>query len=115
MPFYLITGQNRSRFHQCIADDIDGEFLVELDIAGGVLGALVAVVFHAQREDRRVGRQCIEEAERRGVDSALHPGARRPRSSRPSALAPPRVAALYRSSVLVKAGTKPTATATMND
>ena len=58
-------------FHQGIADDIDGEFLIQLDVARGVLRALVAIIFHTQGKDRRVGGQCVEKAEGRGVDAAL--------------------------------------------
>lgn len=64
-------GTDVHRLHQRIADDVDGEFLVELDIARGVLGALVAVVLHAQGKDGRIGRQRVEKAEGRSVDPAF--------------------------------------------
>ncbi len=50
-------------------DDIDGEDFRQADVAGGVLERHVGMVLDPERQDRRIGRQAVEEAEGRRIDA----------------------------------------------
>nr|WP_252979408.1 hypothetical protein [Mameliella alba] len=62
----------RRRHRHCLdigaVDDVDGETPGHADVEGGVLETAVGFVLDAQRKDRRIGRQAVEE----GIGRRIH-------------------------------------------